>query len=40
MRAPDVLLQRINQNSGMEAGFKRLVLLLTQLGDFDSMGFA
>ena len=40
MRAPEPLLQRIGQTPEMATGFRRLVLLLTQLGDFDSMEYA
>ena len=38
--APEPLLQRLRQTPGMEAGQRRLVLLLPQLGDFDSMEYA
>ena len=38
MQAPAPLLQRLRQTPGLESG-RRLVLLLTQLGDFDSMGY-
>jgi hypothetical protein len=40
MTAPQLLLQRLSQIPGMESGQRRLVLLLSQLGDFDSMEFA
>ena len=40
MKAPEALLRRIGENPGADAGFKRLVVLLTQLGDFDSMEYA
>ena len=40
MRAPEALLQRLAQRPGMAPGSRRLVLLLTQLGDFDSMEYA
>ena len=40
MQAPAPLLQRLQSLPGMESGSKRLVLLLTQLGDFDSMEYA
>jgi hypothetical protein len=39
-RAPDVLLQRLEEEPGMGAGRRRLVLLLPQLGDFDSLEYA
>ena len=39
MQAPAPLLQRLRQTPGLESG-RRLVLLLTQLGDFDSMEYA
>ncbi len=39
MQAPAPLLQRLRQTPEMESG-RRLVLLLTQLGDFDSMEYA
>ena len=39
MQAPEPLLQRLQHTPGMEQG-RRLVLLLTQLGDFDSMEYA
>ena len=40
MTAPQLLLQRLSQIPGMESGQRRLVLLLSQLGDFDSMEYA
>ncbi|MFO0037751.1 MAG: AhpC/TSA family protein [Synechococcaceae cyanobacterium] len=40
MRAPDPLLQHLATAPGMEAGRRRLVLLLPQLGDFDSVEYA
>ena len=40
MKAPEVLLSRIGERPDAAAGFKRLVVLLTQLGDFDSMEYA
>jgi len=39
MQAPTPLLQRLQSTAGMEGG-RRLVLLLSQLGDFDSMEYA
>lgn len=39
MKAPDPLLQRLAAVPGMESG-RRLVLLLSQLGDFDSLEYA
>ena len=39
MQAPEPLLQRLQHTPGMDQG-RRLVLLLTQLGDFDSMEYA
>ena len=39
MQAPAPLLQRLRQTPGLEGG-RRLVLLLSQLGDFDSMEYA
>ena len=40
MNAPDPLLERIADVPGMGRGSRRLVVLLTQLGDFDSMEYA
>ena len=40
MHAPAPLLQRLATVPGMEAGRRRLVLLLPQLGDFDSVEYA
>ena len=40
MKAPDSLLERIAEVSGMGRGCRRLVVLLTQLGDFDSLEYA
>lgn len=40
MHAPDPLLQRLAGVPGMETGRRRLVLLLPQLGDFDSVEYA
>ncbi len=40
MNAPARLLNRIGRTPSGESGAKRLVLLLTQLGDFDSMEYA
>ena len=40
MNAPDPLLERIADAPGMGRGSRRLVVLLTQLGDFDSMEYA
>jgi hypothetical protein len=40
MRAPDPLLQRLAREPGMATGRRRLVLLLPQLGDFDSLEYA
>ena len=39
MQAPAPLLQRLQATAGLQGG-RRLVLLLTQLGDFDSMEYA
>ncbi|MEN9861604.1 MAG: hypothetical protein RLZZ515_2086 [Cyanobacteriota bacterium] len=39
MQAPAPLLQRLQSTAGMQGG-RRLVLLLSQLGDFDSMEYA
>ena len=39
MKAPAALLERLEQIPAMATGKRRLVLLLTQLGDFDSMGY-
>ena len=38
--APPVLLERLAGVAGMEPGHRRLVLLLSQLGDFDSLEYA
>jgi hypothetical protein len=38
--APAPLLQRLADVAGMERGRRRLVLLLSQLGDFDSLEYA
>ena len=40
MNDPDPLLERIADAPGMGRGSRRLVVLLTQLGDFDSMEYA
>ncbi len=40
MKAPDPLLQRLAQLPAMGPGHRRLVLLLSQLGDFDSLEYA
>ena len=40
MNAPEALHAYLQQIPGMQAGAKRLVLLFTQLGDFDSMEYA
>jgi hypothetical protein len=40
MRAPAPLLERMGKTPGMERGSRRLVVLLTQLGDFDSLEYA
>ena len=40
MKAPEALIRRIGKNPDGAAGSKRLVVLLTQLGDFDSMEYA
>lgn len=40
MKAPDALRSRLEQVPGMEPGHKRLVVLLSQLGDFDSLEYA
>ena len=37
MNAPDVLLDNLRLIPGMESGSKRLVILMSQLGDFDSL---
>ena len=39
MHAPDALLNRIAAIPSMATGSRRLVMLLTQLGDFDSMEY-
>ncbi|MFM7312396.1 MAG: peroxiredoxin-like family protein [Cyanobium sp.] len=39
MEPPDVLLQRIASRRSMAAGSRRLVVLLPQLGDFDSLEY-
>mgnify|MGYP006264565255 CR=1 FL=1 len=38
MKAPEALIRRIGKNP--DGAAKRLVVLLTQLGDFDSMEYA
>ena len=38
MNAPDVLLDNLRLIPGMESGSKRLVIVMSQLGDFDSLG--
>ena len=40
MKAPQALLQRLEGVEGMAAGGRRLVLLFSQLGDFDSLEYA
>ena len=40
MKAPDPLLQRLAQRPATGPGRRRLVLLLSQLGDFDSLEYA
>ena len=40
MKAPAALLERLEQIPVMATGKRRLVVLLTQLGDFDSMEYA
>jgi hypothetical protein len=40
MKAPDALLTRLAGIPGLEAGRRRLVVLLSQLGDFDSLEYA
>ncbi|MFM7465764.1 MAG: peroxiredoxin-like family protein [Cyanobium sp.] len=40
MPAPPPLLQNLAQVPGMESGRRRLVVLLSQLGDFDSLEYA
>ena len=40
MKAPQALLQRLDGVEGMAAGGRRLVLLFSQLGDFDSLEYA
>ncbi len=40
MKAPEALLERIGESQAVDQGVKRLILLLTQLGDFDSMEYA
>ena len=40
MQAPTALLERLRGVPGLESGQRRLVLLLSQLGDFDSMEYA
>jgi AhpC/TSA antioxidant enzyme len=40
MQAPAPLLERLAQTAGMGAGRRRLVVLLPQLGDFDSVEYA
>ena len=40
MQAPAPLLEHLRTLTGMESGQRRLVLLLSQLGDFDSMEYA
>ena len=38
--SPDVLLDNLRLIPGMESGSKRLVILMSQLGDFDSLEYA
>lgn len=40
MKAPDALRSRLERIPGMEPGQKRLVVVLSQLGDFDSLEYA
>jgi len=40
MKAPQALLRRLEGVEGMAAGERRLVLLFSQLGDFDSLEYA
>ena len=40
MQTPTPLLNRLRTLPGMESGQRRLVLVLSQLGDFDSMEYA
>ena len=40
MKAPAALLNRLAATPGMESGQRRLVVLLSQLGDFDSLEYA
>ncbi|MFY7695950.1 MAG: AhpC/TSA family protein, partial [Cyanobium sp.] len=40
MSAPPPLLHHLAQLPGMESGRRRLVVLLSQLGDFDSLEYA
>ncbi len=40
MKAPQALLQRLEGADGMATGARRLVLLWSQLGDFDSLEYA
>jgi len=40
MKAPEPLLQRLAQRPALGSGRRRLVVLLTQLGDFDSLEYA
>ena len=40
MNAPDVLLDDLRLIPGMESGSKRLVIVMSQLGDFDSLEYA
>ena len=37
MRAPEELLNELAEIPGMAAGSRRLVVLMTQLGDFESL---
>ena len=40
MKAPQVLLDRIGEKQDAPVGYKRLVIVMGQLGDFDSMEYA
>ena len=40
MNAPQALLKRLEGVEGMATGERRLVLLFSQLGDFDSLEYA
>ena len=40
MQAPEALLNRIGGTTAAASGLKRLVIVMGQLGDFDSMEYA